>query len=156
MKWYMDRLRELENAEPVYSVCGDLCSVCPRYTARTEEELHQTAVFWRQAGWRATVVSNEDIRCGGCGSRKTCSFMLLPCLREHGVSACRDCAAFPCERIGDMLRRSEEKIAQCRAACACEAEFAMLCRAFYEKEKNLAEQPCCMTGRIAEGENDPA
>ena len=87
MKWYKDRIPELEKAVPVISVCGDDCGVCPRYLARTEEELHETAVFWHTAGWRDHVVSNEEIRCTGCGCRPTCSFMLLPCTREHGVSA---------------------------------------------------------------------
>ncbi len=45
MKWYKDRLESLRDAEPVYSVCGYDCAVCPRYLARTEEELHETAVF---------------------------------------------------------------------------------------------------------------
>ena len=43
MKWYEDRIPELEKAPPVISVCGDDCGVCPRYLARTEEELHETA-----------------------------------------------------------------------------------------------------------------
>lgn len=38
MNWYIKRLKELEKAEPLYSVCGDDCAVCPRYIAKTEEE----------------------------------------------------------------------------------------------------------------------
>ena len=72
MKWYRDRLKELESAEPVISVCGDDCAVCPRYLARTGEELHETAVFWYRAGWRDHVVSNDEIRCTGCGCRPIC------------------------------------------------------------------------------------
>lgn len=52
MKWYMDRIPELEKAVPIISVCGDDCAVCPRYLAQTEEELHETAIFWNKAGWR--------------------------------------------------------------------------------------------------------
>ncbi len=142
MEWYRKRLEELERAEPVYSVCGDDCAVCPRYLARTEEELRETAVFWYKAGWRDHVVTHEEIRCGGCGSRGTCSFMLLPCVRSHGVAACRDCPEHPCGKIGGMLARSEAKKARCRAACEDGAEFRMLCRAFYEKEQNLRDKPC--------------
>ncbi len=137
MKWYIDRLEALERAEPILSVCGDDCAVCPRYLARTEEELRETAVFWHKAGWRDRVVSNEEIRCAGCGSRASCTFMLLPCTREHGVEACRDCSAFECEKVADVYARSEEKKRQCEAACASPEEFRMLCRAFYEKEKNM-------------------
>jgi len=142
MRWYRQRLKELEQAAPVYSVCGDDCAVCPRYLARTEEELHETAVFWYRAGWRERIVANAEIRCAGCGSRGTCSFMLLPCVRDHQVDACRECPAYACEKIEDMLRRSTEKEAQCNAACESEEEFAMLRRAFYEKEKNLRDKPC--------------
>ena len=45
MKWYADRLRVLDDIEPVISICGDDCAVCPRFLARTEEELHETAPF---------------------------------------------------------------------------------------------------------------
>lgn len=137
MKWYIERLEALERAEPIYSVCGDDCAVCPRYVARTEEELHATAVFWHRAGWRDRVVSNEEIRCTGCGSRATCSFMLLPCAREHGVDACRECPRFECGKVRDTFARSEAKKRQCEQACDTPEEFRMLCRAFYEKEKNM-------------------
>ena len=117
MKWYTERLAEIEKAEPIYSVCGDDCAVCPRFLARTGEELHETAVFWAEAGWRDHVVSDDEIRCGGCGTRGTCSFMLLPCVRAHGVSACAECPEHLCEKVAGMLRRSGEKKEQCRAAC---------------------------------------
>ena len=142
MEWYRKRLKDLEHAKPVYSVCGDDCAVCPRYLARTEDELRETAEFWMKAGWRDRVVSNDEIRCNGCGSRGKCSFMLIPCLREHGVSACRECSEYPCDKIAEMLSCSAEKEMQCRAACENETEFDMLRRAFYHKELNLQEKPC--------------
>lgn len=142
MRWYRDRIEEMKGMEPVYSVCGDDCAVCPRYLAKTEEELHETALFWQKAGWRDRVLSNEEIRCRGCGSRGTCSFILLPCTKEHGVTACRACGEYPCAKIDDMLLRSAVKKAQCRAACDTEEEFEMLCRAFYQKEENLQSMPC--------------
>lgn len=111
MKWYIERLEALERAEPIYSVCGDDCAVCPRYVARTEEELHATAVFWHRAGWRDRVVSNEEIRCTGCGSRATCSFMLLPCAREHGVDACRECPGLSVGRCGTPSRAPRRRSA---------------------------------------------
>lgn len=142
MKWYTERLKELEGYEPIFSVCGDDCAVCPRYLAKTEEELRETAVFWQKAGWRDHVVGNEEIRCRGCGTRGTCAFMLLPCVRQHQVSRCKDCAEYPCAKIEDMLSRSREKQKSCRAACDSDAEYRMLCRAFYEKGENLKNKPC--------------
>ena len=137
MKWYIDRLGELEKAVPVYSVCGDDCAVCPRYLARTEEELHETAVFWYRAGWRDHVVTNDEIRCAGCGTRASCSFMLLPCTREHGVDQCRECPGYVCDRVRSAWDRSAVKKERCERACDTPEEFAMLCRAFYEKERNM-------------------
>ena len=137
MQWYMDRLDELKAAEPMLSVCGDDCAVCPRYLARTEEELHQTAVLWHKVGWRDHVVAGHEIRCRGCGTRGSCAFLLMPCLREKGLTRCQDCKAYPCDKIASMLTRSAQKEAQCRAACGDDRLFAMLRRAFYEKERNM-------------------
>ena len=137
MQWYMDRLEKLAQAEPILSVCGDDCAVCPRYLAKTEQELHETAVFWHKAGWRDHVVTAEETRCKGCGTRGSCAFMLMPCLREKGLARCKDCGEYPCGRITAMLERSAGKEAQCCTACGNDRFFAMMKRAFYEKERNL-------------------
>ncbi|MBE5794842.1 MAG: DUF3795 domain-containing protein [Clostridiales bacterium] len=137
MQWYIDRLEALSQTKPILSVCGDDCAVCPRYLAQTEDELQQTAIFWHKAGWRDHVVSNEEIRCAGCGTRGACAFMLMPCLREKGLDRCTQCREHPCGKIVDMLVKSAQKEAQCSAACGDERFFAMMKRAFYEKEKNL-------------------
>ena len=137
MKWYIDRLEALEDVAPILSMCGDDCAVCPRYLARTEEELHETAVFWHRAGWRDHVVGNDEIRCTGCGCRPTCGFKLLPCARERGVTACRECPDFECDKVRDAYARSEAKKSLCQRACDTPEEFRMLCRAFYEKERNM-------------------
>lgn len=122
-------------------MCGDDCAVCPRFLARTEEELHETAEFWYRAGWRDHVVSNDEIRCTGCGCRPTCSFMLLPCTKEHDVSWCKECPEFECKKIEDVYLRSASKMEQCRKACESEEEFQMFVRAFYQKEKNIRGVP---------------
>lgn len=33
------------NPEPIISVCGDDCAVCPRYLAKTDEELKRVAEY---------------------------------------------------------------------------------------------------------------
>lgn len=137
MKWYTERFAELEKKEPKYSCCGDDCAVCPRFLASTEEELHETAEFWHRVGWRDRVVTNEEIRCRGCGTRGSCAFMILPCMREKGVEDCKNCGEYPCGKITDMLRGSDIKEKQCAACCDDPKEWAMLKRAFYEKKKNL-------------------
>lgn len=137
MKWYIEKLDELKNAVPIYSVCGDDCAVCPRFLAKTDEELKATAQFWYKAGWRDHVVSNEEIKCTGCGSNPHCSFKLLPCTKEHGVERCCQCPQFECDKVQNAYKLSEEKKAQCKRACESEEEFQMLVRAFYEKEINM-------------------
>lgn len=116
MNRYIDKLEQLKSLPPIISVCGDDCAVCPRYLAKTEEELHETAIFWHKVGWRDSVVSNEEIKCTGCGSRPTCSFDLLPCTKEHGVNKCRECGQFQCERVKACIEGSKEKMQQCRQA----------------------------------------
>ena len=87
MKWYTDKFDELKNAKPIISLCGDDCAVCPRYLAKTDDELHQTAVFWKKAGWRDRVVSNEEISCTGCGSKGVCAFGLIDCVKSTRYKA---------------------------------------------------------------------
>lgn len=140
MQWYVQKLAEMQNIEPRISVCGDDCAVCPRHLAETDEELHETAIFWHRVGWRDHVVTNEEIRCTGCGCRPACSFALLPCVNAHGVRQCRDCVEFECDKIAEMLKNSDTKKAMCAAACESPEEFAGFCRAFYEKEANLREK----------------
>lgn len=137
MKWYLERMEHTENLSPLLSVCGDDCAVCPRFLAQTEEELHETAIFWFRCGWRDRVVSNEEIRCRGCGSRSSCTFQLLSCIREHGINKYSSCPEFQCKKIKDTLSRSALGQQQCRAACENDREYALFLRAFYEKEKNL-------------------
>ena len=137
MKWYIERLRELRDVEPIISVCGDDCAVCPRFLAQTDEELHETAVFWHKVGWRDRVVGNDEIKCTGCGCRPECSFKLLPCTREHGVKMCRECYEFECDKIRNVLVSSDEKKKICEKFCDSDEEFQAFVRAFYEKEKNL-------------------
>lgn len=137
MKWYNDRLKELENAESVYSLCGDDCAVCPRYAAKTEEELAATAEFWFRVGWRSRVVSTEEIKCSGCGSSDSCAFGLLQCTHEHEVKNCMECGGTKCGIIRKMLEDSEKSQSACRAECDTEEEYLMIFRAFWEKQKNL-------------------
>lgn len=137
MKWYLDRLRNATEISPVLSACGDDCAVCPRYLAKTEEELREVAGFWYRAGWRDRVLPPDEMSCSGCGTRNVCTFQLLSCQREHETEKCSACPEFECERVRDTYARSGLKKEQCRQACENEQEFALLCRAFYEKEKNM-------------------
>ena len=118
------------------TLCGDNCSVCPRFLAQTESERRQVAELWYKIGWRDRIVSNEEIRCTGCSSHKDCTYHLVECTQRHGVDKCSQCAAFPCDTISDMLKRSHASQEKCRDVCSPE-EYAVLERAFFHKEQNL-------------------
>lgn len=122
--------------EEKITLCGDNCSECPRYQAKSEAELKKTAELWYRVGWRDCIVSNEEIRCTGCSSHKECTYHLVECTREHKVEKCSQCGEFPCERIRNMLRRSGEYQKRCTEVCSQE-EYQKLERAFFNKENNL-------------------
>lgn len=121
---------------PIITVCGDDCSVCPRYLAKTEEELKKVAEFWYLVGWRDRVVSPEEIQCQGCSIHNNCRYHILACTIEHNVVKCKECPEYSCDKIQDMLKQSDEMEAQCKRYLS-ECEFEQFKRAFYEKRKNL-------------------
>lgn len=66
------------------TLCGDNCLECPRYLAKTEEELAGVAKLWYRVGWRDRIVSNEEIICSGCSSHKQCTYQLVECTKDNG------------------------------------------------------------------------
>ncbi len=122
--------------EEKITLCGDNCLACPRYLARTADELQATAQLWHKVGWRDCVVSNEEIACSGCSSHKNCTYGLVECIRRHGVEKCNQCSEFPCGKINAMLERSAASQQKCREVCTAQ-EYAMLEKAFFNKEDNL-------------------
>lgn len=120
----------------IITLCGDSCLDCPRYNAHSAEELKEVAELWYKVGWRDSVVSNEEIQCSGCSSHKECPYQLIDCTREHNVAKCNQCAAFPCAKISNMLKRAEEYKKKCKKLCSID-EYAILEKAFFEKENNL-------------------
>ncbi|MBQ8175678.1 MAG: DUF3795 domain-containing protein [Oscillospiraceae bacterium] len=118
------------------TLCGDNCIYCPRYNARTDDELNRVAELWYKVGWRNEVVSNDEIKCSGCSSHKQCTYQLVECTKEHGVDKCNQCGEFPCGKISDMLNRSEEYRKKCEEICT-EEEYSALEKAFFDKENNL-------------------
>lgn len=109
---------------------------CPRYHARSDEELHRVAELWYRVGWRDHIISNEEIKCQGCSSHKSCTYHLVECIREHNVEKCNQCTEFPCKKINDMLERSKAYEKKCKEVCSDE-EYNKLEKAFFDKENNL-------------------
>ena len=125
--------------EEIITLCGDNCIECPRYNAHSNEELRKTAMLWYKVGWRDKIVSNEEIQCSGCSSHKQCTYKLVECTKEHNVQKCNRCSEFPCEKILEMLKRSEEYKQRCKEVCS-EKEYIMLEKAFFDKENNLKKE----------------
>lgn len=122
--------------EEKITLCGDNCLECPRYHAQSTAELENLALLWYKIGWRDTVAASEEMRCTGCSSHKACTYGLVACTKAHNVEKCNQCAQFPCEKIRDMLKRSEAYQKKCRQVCTRE-EYALLEKAFFHKERNL-------------------
>ena len=118
------------------TLCGDDCFKCPRYLAKTEEELEQAAELWHRVGWRDRIVSKDEIRCTGCSSEKQCTYGLVECTSAHDVAKCNQCPEFPCENIESLLARSQSNQKTCERLCTVE-EYQRLEAAFFHKEENL-------------------
>ena len=114
------------------TLCGDNCCKCPRYLAKTNGELEKVAELWFRIGWRDRIVPIEEIRCAGCTSHKQCTYCLVDCVKENHVEKCNQCPRFPCEKITDLLRRSEKYEEKCKAVCTDE-EYRMLKSAFSDE-----------------------
>lgn len=118
------------------TICGDCCDVCPRYTAKSEEELEAVARLWYRVGWRDTIVTKDEIKCTGCSSHKECTYQLVSCVKDHQVDKCNQCVEFPCNKIHIMLDKTKKSQELCKSLCMPE-EFNILSKAFFEKEINL-------------------
>lgn len=118
------------------TLCGDNCIECPRYQARGNDELSAVARLWYKVGWRDRVVSCEEMQCTGCSSHKECTYHLVACTQEHQVEKCNQCSFFPCNKILDMLTRSDKYKKRCQEVCSTK-EYEMLEKAFFHKENNL-------------------
>lgn len=109
---------------------------CPRYLAKSEKELSDVAQLWYRVGWRKKIVSSDEIRCLGCSSHKQCTYHLVECIKENKVKKCNECNQFPCEKIVQMLKQTKKYEEKCKKICS-EKEYAILKKAFFNKESNL-------------------
>jgi hypothetical protein len=123
----------------IMAPCGDRCDSCPRFIATDRgdrDELARVALLWHRLGWRDTVVSPEEMACGGCTVDSPCRYGINRCALERRIPHCGDCEEFPCPKIDDSFRRTAEYERICRARCS-EEEFSLLKEAFFEKSENL-------------------
>lgn len=118
------------------TLCGDSCLECPRYTAKSEDELNEVAQLWYRVGFSDKILSNDEIKCSGCSSHKKCTYHLVECINEHGISKCNQCPSFPCNKIESMLDRTDKFEITCKKLCNVK-EYDVLSKAFFNKRDNL-------------------
>ena len=124
----------------IIAACGNDCAACPRYVShpfeKTGEELRHTAELWRKIGYRDRVVSVEEIACAGCRPENWCRYQVAACCEKWGIPNCARCEVYPCAKMGECFAVTKSFAPKCREVCT-EQEYAMLRRAFFEKEENL-------------------
>ena len=118
------------------TLCGDDCLKCPRYNAKTDDELNNVAELWYRIGWRESVLPAAEMKCGGCSPEKKCTYGLVECTALYNVEKCSVCGEFPCGRIDELLERSKSYERKCAEVCN-ERELEILRAAFFNKEVNL-------------------
>ena len=124
----------------IISICGDICSECPRYKATVSnntEELKTLAELWYRLGFRDHIAEPDEMRCAGCQKEKFCSYGLTGCDHLSGLSTCGECSLFPCEKNNAVFTRSKRNEEICRNKCEAHV-FQQYKKAFFTKEKTLS------------------
>ena len=125
---------------PVIASCGNDCSACPRYVSspyeKTREELLHTADLWQKIGYKDHVASVYEISCTGCQTDNPCRYGIKKCCEEKGVATCAACPDYPCRTTEECFRVTQSFEPKCREVLN-DAEYAVLEKAFFEKDKNL-------------------
>lgn len=122
--------------EKIIAACGNDCSACPRHLPKSEDELKHTAELWMKIGYRDHVVTNEEISCTGCKPGSWCRYNVIQCTTARKIDNCGQCSEYPCENIRNCFKVTESFEPACRTQCSTE-EYAVLKKAFFEKQKNL-------------------
>lgn len=122
----------------IISACGNDCSMCPRYTAKTPDELHKVAILWKKIGYRDEVVSNEKIKCTGCTINNFCRYNIVKCTTQKGIFNCGMCRDFSCIITEEAFKNTFNFEPSCKEVCSDE-EYKILQQAFFRKNENLNE-----------------
>jgi GrpB-like predicted nucleotidyltransferase (UPF0157 family) len=130
--------------QPMISLCGDDCSLCPRHTARTAAELSRVAELWRKLGWRDATSNPRTLACKGCApgcacSGGACTFGLWECAHDRDLASCHECAEWPCEKVAVADDDTPVRREAFRKAARPE-EFCALDLAFCRKRKHVFSQ----------------
>ncbi|WP_373482280.1 DUF3795 domain-containing protein [Acetobacterium sp.] len=122
--------------KPIIAACGNDCSVCPRMMPKTDAELTATAELWHKIGYRDLVVSNDEISCEGCTPETWCRHEIVSCTASRNIKTCAACGDYPCSKILAAFEKTRHHLPDCQKCCT-EAKFAIMKKAFFEKQLNL-------------------
>lgn len=107
----------IKNIEPGKCYCGHDCSRCITYiaTINNDENLKaQVKEFYKNQFCYDIPI--DEVHClGGRSSEmfifcRDCPF--IKCCRERKISACVDCAVYPCKKIGEYEKKYVNKYHQ--------------------------------------------
>lgn len=127
--------------ESIISVCGDVCSECPRYIATKNNsitELENVARLWHKLGFRDRVIGIEEIKCTGCNKKPNCGYGLTTCEHLMGKDNCGECEFFPCPKFDVIFKKSDIGDEICKLQCNIN-EYLVLKRAFFNKKEILTK-----------------
>jgi hypothetical protein len=121
-------------------VCGDNCSLCPRYVVSGKVDLNRlkgVAVLWKKAGFRDKVVSPEKLACFGCSPKNNCAYRgQMDCVMEKKLHTCGECADYPCGVVSEGFEKTASHMERCRKTCRAK-DFSTLDKAFFRKKEYL-------------------
>ena len=127
--------------ELIISVCGDVCSECPRYKATKNDridELEKVAQLWYTMGFRDRVVNIEEIKCTGCNKKPNCIYGLTTCEHLVEIDNCGECELFPCPKFDEVFKKTDKGDEVCKLNCSVD-DYAVLKNAFFSKKEILSE-----------------
>lgn len=123
----------------IISICGDVCSECPRYIATKANdllELGEIAGLWYRLGFRDKILNPEDLKCSGCSKDKPCSYNINKCEHLEDINNCGECDNFPCDKLELVFQKTDTTNETCKIKCSGN-EYNRLSRAFLMKRQIL-------------------
>ena len=120
--------------------CGDNCSCCPRYVSTHKndiEKLKAASQMWKRVGWRDTVLSPEEIKCGGCKTVSWCRYSeIRECASSKTLNNCGECDQYPCKKLESVFEKTASYALDCETLFS-KNDFKILSKSFFTKKQNL-------------------
>ncbi len=121
-------------------VCGDRCDVCPRYLATANDDpalFERIRTVYVKVGLRKNGASLDSLKCRGCSPENMCAYSFVrDCAIGRKIQNCGECSDYPCEKIKEVFRKTEDARKLFERCCTRE-EFAFFEKAFFRKKEHL-------------------